>query len=35
VALAAVMLLQFFVIFFAYPETKQTSLESLASAISG
>jgi sugar porter (SP) family MFS transporter len=34
VGLAAVMLLQFLVILLAYPETKQASLESLASAIS-
>lgn len=33
VALATVMLLQFFIILFAYPETKQTSLESLGSII--
>jgi len=32
--LAAVMFIQFFVILFAYRETKNTSLESLASSIS-
>lgn len=34
VALAVLMAIQFFVILFVYPETKQTSLESLASGIS-
>jgi hypothetical protein len=34
VALAVLMAIQFFVVLFVYPETKHTSLESLASGIS-
>jgi len=34
VALAVLMAIQFFVVLFVYPETKRTSLESLASDVS-